>query len=84
MKLEPETSSIMLLTDVCTVPPVAAATRCKSSSVTRPAQNISRSAKYWSQTNPSTILSVKSALSGVKLSKLFYNTAMNFSFDDVK
>lgn len=40
------TSSIMLLTDVWTVPPVAAATRCRSSSATRPAQKISLSAKY--------------------------------------
>lgn len=40
------TSSTTLLTDVCTVPPVAAATRSRSSSATRPAQKISRSAKY--------------------------------------
>lgn len=36
----------MLLTDVCTVPPVAAATLLRSSSATRPAQKMSLSAKY--------------------------------------
>lgn len=57
-----QTSSITLLTDVCTVPPVAAATRCRSSSVTRPAQNISRSAKYCLQTSHLIGCSIKQKL----------------------
>lgn len=68
------TSSITLLTDVCTVPPVAAATRCRSSSVTRPAQNISRSAKYCSQTKHLFSLSIKlNNLQHDSLPKLSFN-----------
>mmetsp|Transcript_45718 Transcript_45718/g.74573 ORF Transcript_45718/g.74573 Transcript_45718/m.74573 type:complete len:229 (+) Transcript_45718:458-1144(+) len=42
----PSTLGMISFTEVCTAPPVALATRCKSSSATRPAQNMSRSAKY--------------------------------------
>lgn len=43
---KPSTSGTRLFTVVCTCAPVALATRCRSSSATRPAQKMSRSAKY--------------------------------------
>eukprot|EP00958_Prasinococcus_capsulatus_P001729 scaffold152_cov383-Prasinococcus_capsulatus_cf.AAC.12 len=42
----PRLEGSTLLTVVCTCAPVTLATRCRSSSATRPAQKISRSAKY--------------------------------------
>mmetsp|Transcript_46881 Transcript_46881/g.95516 ORF Transcript_46881/g.95516 Transcript_46881/m.95516 type:complete len:301 (-) Transcript_46881:957-1859(-) len=48
----PRTSGFRPCTVVCTRPRVARATRCRSWSLTRPAQNRSRSAKYWVAKSP--------------------------------
>ena len=48
----PKCSGLMSLTEVWIAPPTALTVRAKSSAGTRPAQKMSRSAKYWVAKSP--------------------------------